>query len=48
MSETAFHQTRMGRDFYDRTMPELVKQLTRLAAVLERLADREDRDDDGR
>jgi len=30
MSDTPFHQTRMGSIFYDRTMPELVKQLARL------------------
>ena len=44
MDETPFYQTRMGRDFYDRTMPELVKQLTRLNEVLERLGQREDGD----
>jgi hypothetical protein len=38
MSEIPFHQTRMGRDFFDRTMPELVKQLARLNDILERLA----------
>ena len=50
MDETRFYQTRMGREFYDRTMPELVKQLTRLNDVLERLADHQQRDgdDDGR
>ena len=32
-----FFQTRMGRQFFDGTMPELVKQLTRLNELLERL-----------
>jgi len=31
-----FHETKMGRDFYDRTVPELVRQLTRLNQNLER------------
>ena len=30
MSEVPFYQTRMGRQFYEVTMPELVRQLTRL------------------
>jgi hypothetical protein len=32
-----FFQTRMGRQFYDHTMPELVRQLERLNDLLERL-----------
>ena len=48
MSETPFHQTRMGHIFFERTMPELVKQLTRLNDILERLAQRADPDGDGR
>ncbi len=39
MSETPFYRTRMGQTFYERTMPELVKQLQRLNENLERLAD---------
>jgi len=35
---TEFHLTRMGRDFYDRTVPELVRQLQRLNENLERRA----------
>ncbi len=46
MNETPFYQTRMGRDFFDRTMPELVKQLERLNDLLERLAAQRDRADD--
>jgi hypothetical protein len=44
-----FFKTRMGQQFYERTMPELVKQIGRLNELLERLvrqleaADREDR-----
>ncbi len=37
MSETKFFQTRMGQRFYEGTAPELVKQLTRLNELLERL-----------
>ncbi len=44
MSDIPFHQTPMGRDFFDRTMPELVKQLARIAALPEKLAEHEDRD----
>lgn len=33
-----FFQTRMGRQFYEATMPELVKQLQRLNELLERIA----------
>jgi len=36
MSETPFYKTRMGQVFYERTMPELVKQLERLNNNLER------------
>ena len=32
-----FFQTRMGRQFYEGTVPELVKQLARLNDLLERL-----------
>ncbi len=46
MDETRFYQTRMGREFYDRTMPELVKQLTRLNDLLELLV--RDGNGDGR
>lgn len=31
-----FHQTRMGQRFYEHTVPELVRQLTRLNDLLER------------
>ena len=30
MSHVPFYQTRTGRQFYEVTMPELVRQLTRL------------------
>lgn len=38
MSDIAFHQTAMGRQFFERTVPELVRELERLNANLERLA----------
>ena len=37
MSETPFFRTRMGQAFYERTVPELVKQLERLNDLLEQL-----------
>ncbi len=37
MSEPQFFQTRMGQRFYEHTMPELVRQVTRLNDLLERL-----------
>ena len=39
MSEPKFFQTRMGKTFYEHTMPELVRQLERLNDLLERLVD---------
>ncbi len=46
MSETPFFKTRMGHQFYERTVPALVKQLERLNELLERLVDqRQDRED---
>jgi len=38
MPQIQFHETRMGAYFLERTMPELVKQLTRIADSLERMA----------
>ncbi len=37
MSGTPFHQTRMGHQFYEATIPALVRELARLNANLERL-----------
>jgi hypothetical protein len=34
MSDVGFHETRDGRQFYCVTMPELVRQLTRLNDLL--------------
>ncbi len=42
MSETPFYKTRMGQQFYDATMPALVKQLERLNELLERLVEQRD------
>ena len=39
MSEVPFHATRTGARFYESTLPELVRQVTRLADALERIAD---------
>ena len=37
MNETPFFKTRMGHTFYEHTVPELVRQITRLNELLERL-----------
>jgi hypothetical protein len=37
MSDTPFHQTRMGHTFYEATVPALVRELARLNTNLERL-----------
>lgn len=37
MPEIQFFQTRMGQRFYESTMPELVRQITRLNDLLERI-----------
>ena len=41
MSETPFHQTAMGRDFYERTIPALVREISRLNDLLAKLVDRQ-------
>jgi hypothetical protein len=37
VNETPFFKTAMGRDFFDRNVPMLLKQLTRLNDNLEKL-----------
>lgn len=37
-----FHQTRIGRDFYEGTMPRLVRVLERIADVLEQNAGKDE------
>ncbi len=39
MSDVPFHLTRMGVRFYEHIVPEMVRQLERLNANLERLAE---------
>ena len=41
MSGINFHDTVMGRRFYEHTVPELVRQLTRLSDVLEKLVEQQ-------
>jgi len=41
MPPIQFHETRMGAYFLERTMPEMVKQLTRIADALERAGARQ-------
>ena len=36
MSDTPFFRTQMGHRFFEHTMPELVRQITRLNDLLER------------
>jgi len=38
MTQIQFHETYMGAQFYRKTLPELVKQMTRVADAMERLA----------
>jgi len=40
---TEFHQTQMGHRLIEHTLPELVRQVSRLAAAVERLADLHER-----
>jgi hypothetical protein len=44
MSETEFYNTRAGRTYYDKTLPELVEQLRRLAEAVEKLVARNNED----
>jgi hypothetical protein len=37
MEQVPFYQTRMGQQFYERTLPELVRQVERLNDLLEKL-----------
>jgi hypothetical protein len=48
MTDVAFHRTRMGHTFYEHTLPELVRQITRLNDLLERLVEKEHRTHDDR
>lgn len=47
MSDVPFHCTRLGQRFYESTMPELVRQLTRLNDLLERVVERRELVRDG-
>ena len=44
MDEVPFYKTAMGRDFYERRVPQLILAIQRLAAVLERIDERAERD----
>ena len=48
MSDVPFYKTRMGHQFYDRTMPALVKQLERLTEILGELTTPSTRDSECR
>ena len=40
MSGLQFHETRMGRTFFERDFPELVRQLQRMNELMKQFADR--------
>lgn len=40
MTDIEFHQTRAGRTYYEKTLPELVEQVRRLADAVEKLVER--------
>lgn len=42
MSDLEFYQTRAGRTYYEKTLPELVEQLRRLAEAMEKLVAQND------
>jgi hypothetical protein len=42
MSDLEFYRTAAGRQYYERTLPDLVEQLRRLADATERLVDKLD------
>ncbi len=44
MSDLEFYQTRAGRTYYETTLPELVEQLRRLAAAMEKLVAQKNQD----
>ena len=46
MPEIPFYATVCGRRFYEQTMPEIGRQLARIAAALEVLLDASEGDDD--
>ena len=39
MSETPFHATPMGREFFEKTVPQLLRRLAELNEVLGRIAE---------
>ena len=44
MSDVEFYQTRAGRTYYEKTLPELVEQLRRLAEAMEKMVAQKDQD----
>ncbi len=46
MNDVPFRATRMGQRFYERTLPELVRQITRLNELLEKLVEAKGRGGD--
>ena len=39
MSDVQFFQTRMGRTFYEHTMPELLREIKKLNELLQKLVE---------
>ena len=46
MNDVPFHMTRTGRQYYEATLPELVRQLSRLNDLLARYLDDAAKQDD--
>jgi hypothetical protein len=47
MTNYPFHDTRIGQEFLDKTMPALVKEIARLNELLERIARAMERREEG-
>ena len=43
MNDVDFYRTRMGRTFYEHTVPALVEQLARMNGLLDRIASQMER-----
>jgi len=43
VTDVPFHLTRMGARYFEHTLPEVVRQVSRLADAVERLADLHER-----
>ena len=46
MSEVPFYRTRMGVKFYESDVPRLIEVLERLTVAVEKLAEKQEKDED--